>query len=290
MNDQAQMLRNRVAQVSNQSKMKIITITSGKGGVGKSNFTTNIATALSQYGKSPIILDADFGLANVEIIYGQRPKYNLTHLIHGQCTTKEIITPTPYGVSFISGGSGVKEMLFLGPQELDMISNQLETLEEMTDLLLIDTGAGINDIILKFSELADEIYLVVTPEPASITDAYALIKTLVKDFQMKPYVKVVINKAMNKQEAHEVFQKISYVSQQFLNLTIHYAGFVPYDPKLFEAVKNQKPVVVYDEKSMATAAYKAIAKNILCMEVTEEKSNEGWKEKFKKVFGFKKSS
>ncbi|MGL4362273.1 MAG: MinD/ParA family protein [Cellulosilyticaceae bacterium] len=285
MNDQAQILRNMVVQAKEEkpSKMKIITVTSGKGGVGKSNFTTNIAVALSQYNKSPIIIDADFGLANVEIIYGQRPKYNLSHLIQKQCNVSDIITKTPYGVSFISGGSGVKDMLFLKQDQIDYIANELGTLEQMTDILLIDTGAGINDTVVRFSELADEIFMVVTPEPASITDAYALIKTLVKDFNLKPCIKVIINKAVSKKEAHEVFHKISYVSLEFMQTELIYAGYVPYDSKLFEAVKCQKPVLVYDEKCASSNAYKAIARAIL--QIEEKLPHKmSWKEKIKKTF------
>lgn len=287
MNDQAQMLRNRVGAVKNMTvpKMKIITVTSGKGGVGKSNFTTNVAVALSQYDKKPIILDADFGLANVEIILGQRPKYNLTHLIHNQCKTQEIVTHTPYDVSFISGGSGIKEMLFLNQSQLDYIGDELSKLEEMTDILLIDTGAGINDIVLKFSAMADEVYLVVTPEPASITDAYALVKTVVKDFNIRPTIKVVINKAANKEEAHDVFHKISYVSSQFLGMELIYAGYIPYDHKLFEAVKSQKPVLSYDPKCSASNAYRAIARSILEIDETDKRFKKSWRDKFKEVFG-----
>ncbi len=284
MSDQAQMLRDRVEEgrQAQQSKMKIITITSGKGGVGKSNFTTNIAMALAKYGKHPIILDADFGLANVEIIYGQRPKYNLTHLINHTCQTKDLLTSTPYGVSFISGGSGVKDMLFLDHGQIDYIGDALGQLETMTDILLVDTGAGINDIILKFSGMADEVYLIVTPEPASITDAYALIKTVTKDFNLDLKVKVVINKASDKQEAHQVFNKINHVSQQFLGIQLHYAGYVPYDTKLFEAVKHQVPVMAYDENCQASAAYQAIARSMLALPQPDKAP---WRTRFKSIFG-----
>lgn len=285
MNDQAQHLRNKVDKVKDisQSRMKIITITSGKGGVGKSNFSTNLAIALANHEKKPIILDADFGLSNVEIIYGQRPAYHMMHLMNNLCTLEELITPTPYGVSFISGGSGIKEMLFLDNTQLNQIGHTLAQLEQLTDLVIIDTGAGINEIVLKFSEMADEVYVIVTPEPASITDAYALIKTVVKDFKLKPKINIVINKANDKEEAHEVYKKISYVSKQFLNIAIDYAGYIPYDPKLFEAVKKQKPVIVYDPQATSSRAYQAIARNLL--NLPQQMNHKiGWKEKFISVF------
>lgn len=285
MNDQAQALRELVSKRNQpEQKMKIITITSGKGGVGKSNFTTNLALSLKEYGKIPIILDADFGLANVEIILGQRPKYNLSHLIHKQCTFNELLCESQYGIPFISGGSGVKDMLFLSEGEIDTIANQLNELEKRTDLLLIDTGAGINEIVLKFCQLADEVYVIVTPEPASMTDAYALIKTLVKDFSLTPQFNIVINKAMNRDEAHEVYRKMAYVAKEFLQASICYAGYIPYDPKLFESVKNQQPVIQYAPKCSASEAYKAIGRSILNMPEQEKTFKVSWLDKFKKVF------
>lgn len=288
MNDQAQALRNMVLKKTHQeqpsSNMKIITVTSGKGGVGKSNFTTNLALSLKQNGKTPVILDADFGLANVEIILGHRPKYNLAHLIQKKCTFEELLTQNHYGVPFISGGSGVKEMLFLNQSQINDIAEELKKLEESTDLLLIDTGAGINDIVLKFCQIADEVYVIVTPEPASMTDAYALIKTIIKDFGLKPSFNIVINKAMDRKEAHEVYNKMAYVVGQFLNIPIRYAGYIPYDPKLFEAVKYQQPVISYDAKCPASEAYKAIGRAILQIPQTMDDQKLNWLDKFKRVF------
>lgn len=288
MNDQAQALRNMVLQNdpkdSTPSGMKIITVTSGKGGVGKSNFSTNLALSLKQYGKSPVILDADFGLANVEILLGHRPKYNLAHLIKKECTFEEVLTQNHYGVPFISGGSGIKEMLFLNQEQINDIAKDLKKLEEHTDVLLIDTGAGINDIVLKFCQIADEVYVIVTPEPASMTDAYALIKTIIKEFGLKPSFNIVISKAMDKKEAHDVYNKMAYVAGQFLDISIRYAGYIPYDPKLFEAVKYQKPVIEYDGKCPASEAYKEIGRSILQIPQTETKQRTNWLDKFKRVF------
>lgn len=289
MSDQAAQLRQIVSQINTDekmnNKMKVITITSGKGGVGKSNFTTNLSLCLKKLGKKPLILDADFGLANVEIILGERPKYNLSHLLNKKCSIEEIITESKYGIPFISGGSGIKDMLFLSDEQLEDIAVTLAKLEKMADILLIDTGAGINDIVLKFSMIADEVFVIVTPEPASITDAYALIKTIVKDFNSLPNFKLVINKAVSKQEAHEVFSKLSYVANQFLNIKLHYAGYVPYDDKIFQAVKKQKPVVVYDPKTYASIAYEEISKTMVPNErekMTRVKQN--WVHTFKEVF------
>ena len=215
--------------------MKVITVASGKGGVGKSNLSVNLALALKELGKKPIILDADFGLANVEIILGERPKYNLSHLLNEQCEIKELVTQSKYDISFISGGSGIKEMLFLTPAQIEKVSRALASLEEVGDLLVVDTGAGINEIVLKFCKLAQEVYIVITPEPTSITDGYALIKTIASHMVEKVKINIIINKAVSKQEAVQVFQNLQGVAKAFLSLDIHYSGFVPYDEKLFMA-------------------------------------------------------
>jgi flagellar biosynthesis protein FlhG len=292
MNDQAKELRSRIEALQKPdtphtiSNIQVMTITSGKGGVGKSNFTTNIALALQRQGKKPLVLDADFGLANIEVIFGENPKYNLSHLIHGECNMEELITHSKYGVPFISGGSGVKDMMFLEEKQIDHIANSLVEIDHFAEILLIDTGAGINDIVLKFCMIAKEVYVVVTPEPASITDAYALMKTLIKDFQINPTFKLVINKAESKKEAHQVFSKLAYVAKQFLGYELEYVGYVPYDDKLFQAVKKQLPILHYDEKAKSSKAYLEIANTILPKQenYTDQDSKRNWIHTFKSVF------
>lgn len=290
MNDQAEQLRKIVSSSKQaeekKSNMKIITIASGKGGVGKSNFTVNLALCLKAQQKNPIILDADFGLANVEIILGERPKYNLAHLIREECELKDLITKSKYDISFISGGSGINEMFFLPPHKIEAIGESLVQLDEITDTLLIDTGAGINDIVVKFCMLAHEVYVIVTPEPTSITDGYALIKTLKNDFTMQTKIKVVINKADSKEEAHQVFTKLYYVAKNFINTEIEYAGYIPYDEKVLQAVKRQIPVYIYDKKAKSSAAYYQIGKSILQANDSELKIEEkiSWVDRFKKIF------
>lgn len=293
MNDQAQLLRQMmnaksVIAMTEGQTMPIITVASGKGGVGKSNYSVNLALALKQLGKKPLILDADFGLANVEILLGEIPRYNLSHLIKGQCEVTELITPSRYGISFISGGSGVKEMNFLPAYQIQQIGHQLSKLSEQTDVLIIDTGAGINDIVMKFCKLADQVHLVMTPEPTAITDGYALLKTLIADGELKADVKLVINKAESQVEAHDVFKKISAVCQSFLHYTVHYAGYVPQDERLFKAVKQQVPVLIAAPEAKASAAYLQLAKLYLGSTgepITATKSKENWVSKFKRLFG-----
>ncbi len=290
MNDQAQKLREIVSasqKNATPSQMKIITVTSGKGGVGKSNFTVNLSLGIKEQKKNPIILDADFGLANIEIIFGQRPLYNLLSLIKNECSLKELITSTKYDVPFISGGSGIKDMLFLSKMQIENIGDHLQELEELADVLLIDTGAGINDIVLKFSQIADEVYVIVTPDPASITDAYALIKTLIKDFNNYAHFKIVINKATSKQEAHQVYNKLSYAAKFFLDCELEYAGFIPYDDKLNEASKRQVPVVFFDRTARSSQAYLEISKQILqtmSKDILEVTKKESFIHRFKRIF------
>lgn len=288
MNDQAFILRDKMAQKqkdTNQVGMRIMTVTSGKGGVGKSNFSTNLSICMKRGGRKPLVLDADFGLSNVEVILGERPSYHLGHYLEGKCNMDELLCQTRYGVPFISGGSGVKEMLFLDRSQVQRIAEGLSSLEGCADTLIIDTGAGINEIVVKFCEIADELLIVVTPEPASITDAYALIKTLVKRLEVKPVFRVMINKVESLREAQMVYDKLSYVAQQFLAQKLEFGGYIPYDSKLFEAVKRQQPIVAYDPRAKSSQAYHRISHELFD---SQQASGSGrgmnWLDKFKQAF------
>lgn len=292
MSDQAQLLRQMVNVKGEQlaslnREMHVITVASGKGGVGKSNFSVNLALALKALGKNPIILDADFGLANVEIILGEQPQYNLSHLIKGECQIADLVTTSKHGISFISGGSGIKDMNFLPSYQIAQISNQLAQLNDLTDILIIDTGAGINDIVVKFCNLADQVYVVVTPEPTSITDGYALLKTLISNFGLQSTVKLVINKADSQSEAHDVFNKLCHVCKNFLNFQVEYGGFIPYDEQLFKAVKEQIPILKYAPHAKSSTAYYQMAMlylGSLGMAVKKVQTKENWVSKFKRLF------
>lgn len=289
MNDQAEILRqmmsvNGTNKPMQQDEMRIITVASGKGGVGKSSFSVNLALAMQDLGESPIILDADFGLANVEIILGERPPFNLSHLIKGQCCIEELVTRSKYGLSFISGGSGIKDMNFLSPHQIDKISTQLAQLSKLTNMLIVDTGAGINDIVVKFCKLAHEVYIVVTPEPTSITDGYALIKTLIGQFDLDSTIKIIVNKAISQEEAHEVFHKLYYVTNQFLKRPIQYGGFIPYDEQLFKSVKEQVPVFKYNREAKSSIAYYQVGKIVLGDKCKQVAKKENWITRFRKIF------
>ncbi len=296
MNDQARLLRQMVQNSEKKStllnkshetirdgSMNIITVASGKGGVGKSNFSVNLGLAMQELGERCLLLDADFGLANVEIILGERPKYNMSHLINAKCELKDVVSVGKHGIPFISGGSGIKDMNFLSKEQIDSIGDKLGELSTYTDTLIVDTGAGINDIVVKFCKLAGHIYIIVTPEPTSVTDGYALIKTLVSQFDVHVPIKVIINKAMNEIEANEVFDKLHFVSKEFLKVNIEYGGYIPYDENLFRAVKEQIPILRYNNKSKSSRAYCEIAKHIVGIESSSLSGS--WINRFKKIFG-----
>lgn len=271
MSDQAATLRNIVNNKSPlaNSNLKIFTVTSGKGGVGKSNFTANIALALKELGQRVLILDADFGLSNIDLILGVRPRYNLAHLLAGNLNLQEVITNTPYGISFISGGNGVKEMLYLDKFQVEKVAVELSSLADVADVVLIDTGAGINDIVIKFCEIADEVCLIVTPDPSSITDAYALLKTFTKDFFVQAKYNVILNGVDSPSEGMNVFNKIDTVSKSFLNLDLNFKGYIPYDISLVKAVRKSQPIYCVNRNAQSSIAYNNIAKNLLCYQETQ---------------------
>lgn len=284
--DQAYNLRqimggNRAIQMD-QNPLHIITVASGKGGVGKTNFSINFALAMQGLGKNPIVLDSDFGLSNVEVLLGEQPKHNLLNFLKGQCQINEIVAKSRYGVSFISGGLGLREMNLLPAYRIEEISRSLTSLSELTDTLIIDTGAGINDAVIKFCSMADEVYVVVTPDPSSITDSYALIKTLVQNYKIMAPIKLVINKTSSIKEAKDVLKKLESVCAHFLNCELGYAGYIPYDTQLMKAVKEQVPVYNYNTRSKSALAYAQVAQDYLSG--TEAVLKESWRDKLRPFF------
>ena len=180
--DQAEQLRNVIKEKtiynSSNTGARLITVTSGKGGVGKSNISVNLAVQLSKLGKKVIIFDADFGLANIEVMFGAFPQYNLSDLIYHGKNLKEIITPGPLDIGFISGGSGILGLNNLKREQILYLAQSINELNELADYIIIDTGVGISDQVLEFILSSPEIILVTTPDPTSLTDSYSLLKAL----------------------------------------------------------------------------------------------------------------
>lgn len=266
--DQAEQLRN-VIKLKNQkmvSKARVITITSGKGGVGKSNVAVNMAIQLRKLGQRVIIFDADLGLANVEVMFGAFPKYNLSDLIYRGKSIREIITPGPMDIGFISGGSGIMGLNNLSKDQIAYLVHNLSELDELADVILIDTGAGIADSVLEFVIVSPEVLLVSTPEPSSLTDSYSLLKALHRNpnFQKNcTSVNVIANKVTSSEDGQLVFDKLNTVVSQFLNGNIHYLGMIPQDSALEKAVRQQKTVSINAPNSESAKAFEILANNLL---------------------------
>ncbi|MGF7144753.1 flagellar biosynthesis protein FlhG [Anaerotaenia torta] len=245
--DQADKLRRMVQeQASPRNIARVITITSGKGGVGKSSISVNLAIALSRLGKRVIVLDADFGLANVEVMLGIRPRYNLVDLMYGGMSISDIITEGPEGIGFISGGSGIRELTNLTRDQILVLIQKLVDLDDHADIIIVDTGAGITDSVLEFAGASSEVLLVATPEPTSITDAYALMKSLNRkaDISLQDTViKVVANRTDSYEEGKELYHKLSIVVKRFLDLKLEYLGALPQESIVSKAIMKQKPVI-----------------------------------------------
>lgn len=263
--DQAEQLRNMMKQNQQRPLARVITVTSGKGGVGKSSISTNLAIQLQKMGNRVIILDADFGLANIEVMLGTRPKSNLADLIFKGKSLQEIITPGPLGIGFISGGSGIQELVNLTKGQIRTMVEKLDELDEIADIIIVDTGAGISDAILEFVAISSEVLLVVTPDPTSIIDAYALLKTLDKreDFNAKETtIKMISNRVEGVVQGKVLFQKLNTVVNQFLKLKLEYLGLVPQDTYLSRGVMAQNPVSLSYPNSPSCLAIAELAKII----------------------------
>lgn len=266
--DQAEQLRNivKLQNQRNENSARVITITSGKGGVGKSNTAVNLAYHLQSLGKRVIIFDADFGLANVEVMFGAIPKYNLSDLIFKGKKVTEIISEGPNGIGFISGGSGIVALSNLNRDQISFLIHNLSFLDQMADIIIIDTGAGISDSVMDFVIASPEVIMISTPEPSSLTDSYSLLKALYRNPKFQPEqtkVKVIANKVNSEEDAKLVYDKLNAVVSKFLNGNLEYLGMVPLDTEIDRAIRQQKPVSILFPKAASTKAFSQIALNLL---------------------------
>ena len=266
--DQATGLRNvvKMQQASQPPQARVLTITSGKGGVGKSNTAVNLAVQLSKLGKRVIIFDADIGLANVEVMFGAIPKYNLSDVLYKGMAMRDVITKGPMDIGFVSGGSGVVGLNNLTREQILTVVQKLSELDSLADVILIDTGAGISDSVMEFVIASPEILLITTPEPSSLTDSYSLIKTLYRnlDFNYKDTViNVIANRVNSASDGQAVFDKISSVVSQFLNWNINYLGLIPQDANVEKAVRQQQVVSLYDPQAPSAQAFAKIAESLV---------------------------
>ena len=274
MTDQAEQLRelmkNRKTEEGNsEKKTRIIAISSGKGGVGKTNISINLAMAYAQLGKKVIVMDADLGLANVNVVLGIIPKYNLYHLIRKQKRMSEILMSTDYGIQIVAGASGFSKIANLTDEERDNFLEELSTLSD-ADIIIIDTSAGVSNNVLGFIAAADDAIIVTTPEPTAITDAYGIIKIIATEIEnMDLGLKLIVNRVKSVTEGRKIAERVINIAGQFLNLKLDYLGYVYEDQGVGSAVIHQKPFMASDPNGKAAICVRHIVSRLENVEYKE---------------------
>lgn len=285
MADQAEQLRELMkarTEAKNEKKTRIIAISSGKGGVGKTNVSINLALAYAQLGKKVIVLDADLGLANVNVILGIIPKYNLYHLIRKQKSLKDIILDTQYGIQIVAGASGFSKIANLSDEERDTFIEELSDLSS-ADIIIIDTSAGVSNNVLDFIAASDDAIIITTPEPTAITDAYGIIKIIATEIEnMNLGLKLIVNRVKSVTEGKKVAERVINIAGQFLNLKVDYLGYIYDDPTVSASVIRQKPFLILDPNAKASICIKHIVGRL---EKVEFKEGGGVSRFLKKLMG-----
>lgn len=262
MHDQARVLRKMASQQNvKPTGLRIISVTSGKGGVGKTNFTLNLALSLVDFGYRVIILDGDLGLANIDIACGITPQFTLEHLLSGEKTIEEILITGPKGLGILPGGSGVQDLANIERANLENVIRNLGRLEGMADILIIDTGAGLGHTVMNFLKASDDVILLTTPEPTAVTDAYGILKALRSDNE-KVQVNVVINRVHQEVDAKATFERLENAVNKFLHGSVNLLGWVYEDPLVGKAIMNQEPLGVTYPNSSAYRCIQWIAGSV----------------------------
>lgn len=266
--DQAEKLRNVVKQKKEQrgQNARVITVTSGKGGVGKSNVAVNLAVQLQKRGLRVLVFDADLGLANIEVMFGVIPQYNLSDLIYHGKGMRDIISEGPNGIGFISSGNGIAGMSDLTQEQTRYLARSLRELDQMADVILVDTGAGISSHVLEFVVASPEVILVTTPEPSAITDAYSLLKALYRNPRFhrdETRIGVLVNRVSQMDEGRQVYEKLSSVVGQFLQGELSLIGTIPQDGALERAVRQQKTVSICQPQARSARAFQSVAAGLM---------------------------
>lgn len=278
--DQAEKLRRLMGmKVPVKKPFKVITVASGKGGVGKTNFVINLAVTLQKKGLRVAILDADFGMANVDILFGMRTRYSIYDILYSNKSIEEVSAIMDNGIKVIPGGSGISELADIDNEKRQKLLSEFSKINNI-DLLLIDTGAGLSPVVLNFTEVADEVIIVTNSEPTSLTDAYGLIKVLINQ-NINNNINLVINRARNIKDAQETFIKLSKTIQIFLNKSIKYLGYIVDDEKVGQAVRQQKPFTEIYPKTGASLCINKISAELLGSDT--KSTNTSIKEYFNKL-------
>ena len=286
MTDQAEQLReimrSRNENSIGNSKTRVIAVSSGKGGVGKTNMSINIAIAYAQLGKKVLVMDADLGLANVNVAMGIIPKYNLYHLIRQKKKMKDIIIDTDFGIQIVAGASGFSKIANLSDSERDHFIEEISNMEAV-DIIIIDTSAGVSSNVLDFIAAADDAVIVTTPEPTAITDAYGIIKIIATEVDnMNLGIKLIVNRVKSVTEGKKVSERVINIASQFLNLKVDYLGYVYDDPQVSQAILKQKPFMIVDPDSKASVCIKHIVSRL---EKVEYKEGGGLKKFLSRLVG-----
>ena len=258
MHDQLESARSEIRMPTT----RVISITSGKGGVGKTAVVSNVAVTLAKQGKKVLIIDADLGLANVDVVLGLTPRYNLSHFFNGERSLAEVMVAGPHGLKVLPASSGVQQYTRLDAQLKMRLIDSLDALEEQFDVVLIDTEAGISDNVTYFNVAAQDILVVTSPEPTAITDAYALMKLLSTQYHQRRFL-LAVNSVHEPDEGLDVFEKLTMVSGRYLDISLDYLGCIPYDRTMHTAVREQKVIVDLDPQHQLTAAFASLAENLL---------------------------
>jgi len=250
---------------------RVIAVTSGKGGVGKTNIVGNLAVAMSQKGMQVVIIDADVGLANIDIVFNLRPEYTLRHVISGEKTLEEVMITTRHGIRIIPGGSGFANLTRLNEGQKLTLLGEFESLADQADIILVDTGAGISSNVLYFNAASDECIVIATTEPTSITDAYAMMKVMSKEYKTR-YFKLIVNMTESEKDAKRVFGSLSNALDKFLkDVVLTYLGHIPFDKRLQKAVQKRSLVLDEVPDTAAAKSLETIASAILHQEKSHHK-------------------
>jgi len=247
---------------SSQTATRVFAITSGKGGVGKTAVVANLAVLLARFGKRVLILDADLGLANIDVVFGLAPGYNLNHFFTGEQSLDAILTDGPEGIKILPAGSGVQRFTRLDAEQKMRLLEALDSMHNDFDFVLIDTEAGISENVTYFTTAAHEILVVTTPEPTAITDAYALMKLLSNQYHEKHF-NLIVNFIKNEEEALDVYRKLTMVANRYLDISIDYIGSIPRDKLMVDAIRKQKVLVQLFPDSKTSQAFEALARTIM---------------------------
>lgn len=265
--DQAGTLRDMHPQAEsagalNMPRTRVLSITSGKGGVGKTAVVSNVAVALAEKGLKVLIIDADLGLANIDVVLGLSPPFNLNHFFSGERTLTEVMFEGPHGIRILPAGSGVQQYTRLDGQLKMRLIESLDALEEEFDVVLIDTEAGISDNVTYFNVAAQDILVVTTPEPTAITDAYALMKLLSTQYHQKRFL-LAVNSVRGADEGLDVFEKLTMVSGRYLDIFLDYLGCIPFDKKMHESVRQQQVIIDLYPDSKCAKSFTELAENLM---------------------------